>query len=131
MFRLVQYVLPLLMVYSIADKVFAQKAKFNFYTGNDGIVGAFVRGVSQDHEGFIWLISDGKLQRFDGQNFVAECSDALVSENPADGGGPNDVGSGDFCCGVLYLSGMVCATAVFIFSGSFCSWPDGLGAPGF
>ena len=48
----------------------AQKATFEFFTTADGLAGNNTTSVTQDDRGFIWLVNDGKLHRYDGRNFV-------------------------------------------------------------
>src|SRR5690606_21250154 len=48
----------------------AQKADFHFYTTADGLSGNFTHSIAQDEQGFIWVLNDYKLHRFDGRNFV-------------------------------------------------------------
>ena len=63
--------------------VCAQKANFHFYTTADGLSGNFTHGAAQDTRGFIWVLNDYKLHRFDGRNFV-------VYTPPADTSGRRD-----------------------------------------
>jgi signal transduction histidine kinase/DNA-binding response OmpR family regulator/ligand-binding sensor domain-containing protein len=48
----------------------AQKANFQFYNTADGLSGNFTQSLVQDDQGFIWVLNDFKLHRFDGRNFV-------------------------------------------------------------
>ncbi|WP_198175008.1 hybrid sensor histidine kinase/response regulator transcription factor [Spirosoma arboris] len=48
----------------------AQKATFEFFTTADGLTGNRTSSVTQDDQGFIWLVNDGKIHRYDGRNFV-------------------------------------------------------------
>lgn len=47
----------------------AQKVNFQFYTTEDGLTGNSSNSFMQDVKGFLWLINDGKLHRFDGRKF--------------------------------------------------------------
>ncbi|MEL6672818.1 MAG: ATP-binding protein [Bacteroidota bacterium] len=47
----------------------AQKASFEFFTTQEGLSGGLTTRVIQDPQGFIWLLNDYKLHRFDGQKF--------------------------------------------------------------
>lgn len=48
----------------------AQKASFTYYNSSDGLSGNFTANLTQDNKGFLWLLNDYKLHRFDGRNFV-------------------------------------------------------------
>jgi hypothetical protein len=61
----------------------AQPADFRFYTTADGLSGSFTHGIVQDEQGFLWILNDYKLHRFDGRNFV-------VYMPPADTSGRRD-----------------------------------------
>jgi len=60
-----------------------QTADFRFYTTADGLSGSLTHGVTQDERGFLWILNDYKLHRFDGRNFV-------VYTPPADTSGKRD-----------------------------------------
>ena len=45
------------------------KFKFKNYTYNDGLVHNFTKKCLQDSKGFIWIITQHGLSRFDGLNF--------------------------------------------------------------
>jgi len=47
-----------------------QKASFTYYNSSDGLAGNFTGNLTQDDRGFLWLLNDYKLHRFDGRNFV-------------------------------------------------------------
>ena len=61
------YVLLLFLPFCIT----AQKARFEFFATADGLAGNNTSSVAQDDQGFIWLVNDGKLHRYDGRNFLA------------------------------------------------------------
>ena len=48
----------------------AQKATFEFFTTADGLAGNNTSSVTQDDQGFIWFVNEGKIHRYDGRNFV-------------------------------------------------------------
>lgn len=48
----------------------AQKVSLEFYSTADGLEQGLPSNVIQDAQGFIWIVSGGKLQRFDGTTFV-------------------------------------------------------------
>lgn len=48
---------------------YAQEDNFQFYNTEDGLSGNITLNLEQDIEGFIWVINDFKLHRFDGQKF--------------------------------------------------------------
>ncbi|MVM35203.1 helix-turn-helix domain-containing protein [Spirosoma sp. HMF4905] len=48
----------------------AQKATFEFFTTADGLAGNNTSSVTQDDQGFIWFVNDGKIHRYDGRSFV-------------------------------------------------------------
>ncbi len=50
--------------------VHAQKANFEFYTTAEGLSGNLTHGAAQDRQGFLWILNDYKLHRFDGRSFV-------------------------------------------------------------
>ncbi|GJM34947.1 MAG: hybrid sensor histidine kinase/response regulator [Saprospiraceae bacterium] len=58
------------LLFSLSFLANAQKAKFEFYTTDDGLAGNHTNTVTQDDQGFIWFINDYKIHRFDGRNFV-------------------------------------------------------------
>lgn len=47
-----------------------QKASFTYYNSSDGLSGNFTGNLTQDDKGFLWLLNDYKLHRFDGRTFV-------------------------------------------------------------
>ena len=49
---------------------FGQQAVFTLYTTKDGLAGFKTSHVTQDQQGLIWFINDGKLHRYDGRNFL-------------------------------------------------------------
>ncbi|MCB9283575.1 MAG: response regulator [Lewinellaceae bacterium] len=49
---------------------FAQKARFEFFTTANGLTGNNTSTVAQDDQGFLWLVNEGKVHRFDGRNFL-------------------------------------------------------------
>jgi len=46
-----------------------QRVKFNVFKSSDGLSKQVIKGISEDENGFIWLLSDHQLQWFDGSNF--------------------------------------------------------------
>ncbi|MEZ4955870.1 MAG: ATP-binding protein [Saprospiraceae bacterium] len=48
----------------------AQKADFQFFTTADGLSGSLTHGMAQDDQGFIWVLNNYKLHRYDGRKFV-------------------------------------------------------------
>lgn len=48
----------------------AQQAKFSFFNTTDGLEGNFTLHVVQDQQGFIWLINQYALHRYDGRTFI-------------------------------------------------------------
>ena len=48
----------------------AQNFSFEFFTTADGLAGNNTSTVTQDDQGFLWLVNDGKIHRYDGRNFV-------------------------------------------------------------
>lgn len=79
MLKLIQALFVLLPFF-----VFGQKAKFEFFTNEDGLAGNNTSSVTQDDQGFIWFVNDGKIHRYDGRNFlVFPHPDGMsVSEEP-------------------------------------------------
>lgn len=61
------YLVPFLLLPILGT---AQKAKFEFYTTADGLAGNFTHSITQDGQGFIWVLNDYKLHRFDGRNLI-------------------------------------------------------------
>lgn len=47
-----------------------QKARFELFTPKDGLAGFNTDHLVQDEQGFLWMISGNKLQRFDGRSFL-------------------------------------------------------------
>jgi ligand-binding sensor domain-containing protein len=60
------HILQLLLPFCAA----AQKATFEFFTTADGLSGNNTTSVTQDDQGFLWLVNDGKIHRYDGRSFV-------------------------------------------------------------
>ncbi|MEA5258119.1 ATP-binding protein [Arcicella aquatica] len=54
----------------LASSVVAQKATFEFFSTDNGLAGNHTSSVTQDDQGFIWFINDGKIHRYDGYNFL-------------------------------------------------------------
>lgn len=48
----------------------AQQAKFSFFNTKDGLEGNFTKHLAQDQQGFIWLLNQYVLYRYDGRTFV-------------------------------------------------------------
>lgn len=46
-----------------------QKTQFELLTPKDGLAGFRISDVIQDEQGFLWVVCDEQLQRFDGQRF--------------------------------------------------------------
>ncbi len=70
----------LLLLHFFAD---AQKASFEFFTTADGLTGNNTNYVTQDDQGFIWLINNGKIHRFDGRNWlVYPVAPELLAQEP-------------------------------------------------
>ena len=49
---------------------YSQQARFEFYTTADGLAGNNTSTVTQDDQGFLWFLNDGKVHRYDGRNFL-------------------------------------------------------------
>lgn len=47
----------------------AQKADFQFFTTDEGLSGNSTTSPLQDRQGFLWMVNDGKVHRFDGKQF--------------------------------------------------------------
>jgi signal transduction histidine kinase/DNA-binding response OmpR family regulator/ligand-binding sensor domain-containing protein len=64
----------LFLVLSLATATvfYGQKAKFEYFSTENGLAGYNTSTVTQDRQGFIWFINDGKLHRYDGNNFVIQ-----------------------------------------------------------
>ncbi|MEL6848308.1 MAG: ATP-binding protein [Bacteroidota bacterium] len=58
----------LLMLY--LSSATAQKANFEFFTAQDGLSGGLTTYITQDQRGFLWVLNDYKLHRYDGQKIV-------------------------------------------------------------
>ncbi|HEV7165481.1 MAG TPA: two-component regulator propeller domain-containing protein [Gammaproteobacteria bacterium] len=58
---------------------------FHHLSGDDGLAASDVHAVAQDPAGFMWIASDGGLQRYDGYHFVSYTHDprdpASLAEN--------------------------------------------------
>ena len=53
-----------------AVQLFAQGAyQYNTYTQENGLSSGTIRGIKKDKTGFIWLMSENGLTRFDGYTF--------------------------------------------------------------
>ena len=48
----------------------AQKAQFEFYSTANGLIGNNTSPVTQDAQGLLWFVNDGKLVRYDGRTFL-------------------------------------------------------------
>ncbi|MCB0661764.1 MAG: response regulator, partial [Saprospiraceae bacterium] len=55
-------------IYSLPSQ--AQKATLEFFSQVDGLAGNIVSKPAQDDSGLMWVVCDGKLQRFEGDRFV-------------------------------------------------------------
>lgn len=58
-----------------------QRVRFELFTPKDGLAGVNSSHVAQDDRGFIWLVNDAKLHRFDGRNFLLYPTPTNVSED--------------------------------------------------
>lgn len=67
-FRITRFLLPLLLLCLTAAR--AQQLHIQHFGLTDGFSQADVKGVIQDHEGFIWIAGNDGLWRYDGTAFV-------------------------------------------------------------
>src|SRR5678815_3578530 len=61
--------LSLLAFYYLPIYTQPQTLKFTTYTTNNGLLHNYIKKCAEDHKGFIWVISESGLSRFDGVNF--------------------------------------------------------------
>ncbi|MDP1973806.1 MAG: hypothetical protein Q8J87_12575, partial [Sediminibacterium sp.] len=61
--------MSLLLVVLGTNAQSTQRVKFNVFKSSDGLSKQVIKGISEDENGFIWLLSDHQLQWFDGSNF--------------------------------------------------------------
>lgn len=61
--------LSLLIVVLGTNAQSTHRVKFNVFKSSDGLSKQVIKGISEDQNGFIWLLSDHQLQWFDGSNF--------------------------------------------------------------
>ncbi len=62
---------------------FAQKAKFEFYNTANGLEGNNTTSVTQDDQGFVWFVNEGRIHRYDGYNFLVYPSPPGLPDAPA------------------------------------------------
>lgn len=60
-----------ILLLQIAFCAVAQKAKFEFFSTRDGLAGNHTTSMAQDDQGFLWIVNENKLLRFDGRNFLS------------------------------------------------------------
>ena len=65
--RLLLLILPLLCQFAVAAR--PQSHIFSRLTAEDGLRSNYVQAILQDKKGFMWVGSQGGLQRYDGQQF--------------------------------------------------------------
>ena len=46
-----------------------QRVRFNVFNSNNGLGKQVIKAITEDKNGFLWLLSDHQLQWFDGSNF--------------------------------------------------------------
>lgn len=61
--------LSLLLLVISTNAQSTQRVKFNVFKSSDGLSKQVIKGITEDTNGFIWLLSDHQLQWFDGSNF--------------------------------------------------------------
>ncbi|WP_069659408.1 ligand-binding sensor domain-containing protein [Arcticibacter eurypsychrophilus] len=77
---LIRYLLlSLLFLSSIT--VFAETLNFKNYTVKDGLANSNVYSIFQDRKGFIWIATEGGVNRFDGERFELFTMDNGLSDN--------------------------------------------------
>lgn len=62
-------ILSLIFVLSYTVESIGQQHTFIHYTSEDGLPQSQIYDIIQDHEGFIWITTNGGLSRFDGKTF--------------------------------------------------------------
>lgn len=67
--RVILRILSLIFVLSYGLESIGQQHTFIHYTSEDGLPQSQVNDIIQDHEGFIWISTNGGLSRFDGKTF--------------------------------------------------------------
>lgn len=73
MTRLLKYVI-LLCCFNTADQAFAQlnhRYDFRYLDQSDGLLHTEIISIEQDSRGFIWVLTQNGLQRYDGSRFVS------------------------------------------------------------
>lgn len=65
-----QYFLHILLLIMLLHRsASAQEYSYHQYTIKDGLAAETVYDITQDHQGFLWIPTEGGLSRFDGRNF--------------------------------------------------------------
>lgn len=66
------HLLPLFLIFALSLSVLPQHLGGipKYFTPNEGLSSGFVRDITQDNQGFIWMATDEGLNRFDGMNFI-------------------------------------------------------------
>jgi ligand-binding sensor domain-containing protein len=65
-----KYILIITLLLLLIQRGLTQNYVIRHITTQNGLAGEDVTGFSQDDKGFIWITSDGGLQRFDGAKFI-------------------------------------------------------------
>ena len=67
-----------LVVFSFS---FGQEYSFNTYSTNEGLSQSQVYDIQQDQNGFIWIATEGGLNKFDGKDFkIYTVEDGLLKD---------------------------------------------------
>src|SRR4051812_28352700 len=67
---LLSYLLALFYNLLLYSSVFAQtNYHYTIYTPEDGLASGTLKGIGKDSTGFLWLLSENGLSRFDGYTF--------------------------------------------------------------
>lgn len=80
--RIVRVVLALVLIVWFSTAAFARGTDYmhESWTEKDGLPGSYIGALAQDAHGYLWLIANGELVRFDGVRFV-KWNDAEMRRN--------------------------------------------------
>jgi ligand-binding sensor domain-containing protein len=58
-----------LLITTVVNSQTTERIRFNLFNNTNGLSKQIIKGITEDRNGFIWLLSDHQLQWFDGSSF--------------------------------------------------------------
>lgn len=58
-----------LLINTVVNSQTTERIRFNLFNNTNGLSKQIIKGITEDRNGFIWLLSDHQLQWFDGSSF--------------------------------------------------------------